>query len=287
MGRRGLNWPGSGHGHVAGTCECGNEPSGSINAANFLTGWGEGLCSGDYLRDVKDGDSDYVALEYSMRVNTEFQRCGRKVLLPIRNYYLGVCQEAMGKSRRELIRCGPCCGWSPEHALAVSVLSTGHIYLRFLLQCSEQRLLLPSVLSFFLSFFLSRLDGPGFKFRQGREIFFPPKPSRLATGPSQPPVQRVPGFCLGVKRLGREVDNSPSGAEDRNGWSYTSASPIYTATTVPCTFIFRIYVLLLFVTVKHKAQMWRLYRHDSVSWIWMWHVFHARCNGCTAMTRSC
>ena len=35
----------------------------------------------------------------------------------------------------------------------------------------------------FCTFFLSRLDGPGFKFRQGREIFFPPKPSRLATGP--------------------------------------------------------------------------------------------------------
>jgi len=107
----------------------------------------------------------------------------------------------------------------------------------------------------FCTFFLSRLDGPGFKFRQGQEIFFPPKPSRLATGPSQPPIQRVPGFCLGVKRLGREVDNSPSGAENRNGWSCTSASPICTGTTMPFTFIFRIYVSLLFVTVKNKAEM--------------------------------
>jgi hypothetical protein len=139
----------------------------------------------------------------------------------------------------------------------------------------------------FRTLFLFRLDGPRFKFRQGQGIFFPPKPSRPATGPSQPPIQRVPGFCLGVKRLGREVDNSPSGAEDRNGWGYTSAFPICIGTTVPYTFIFRIYVSLLFVTVKHKAEMWRLYRLDLVSWIGLWHILHTRCNGYTAMTRSC
>jgi hypothetical protein len=34
--------------------------------------------------------------------------------------------------------------------------------------------------------------------------------SRLALGPTQPPIQRVPGaFCLGVKRPAREADHSP------------------------------------------------------------------------------
>jgi hypothetical protein len=33
----GLDGAGSGQGHVAGTCEYGNELSGSINAGNFLT----------------------------------------------------------------------------------------------------------------------------------------------------------------------------------------------------------------------------------------------------------
>jgi hypothetical protein len=34
----GLDRVGSGEGQVAGSCECCNEPSGSINAGNFLTG---------------------------------------------------------------------------------------------------------------------------------------------------------------------------------------------------------------------------------------------------------
>ena len=33
----GLDLAGSGWGQVAGSCDCGNEPSGSINAGNFLT----------------------------------------------------------------------------------------------------------------------------------------------------------------------------------------------------------------------------------------------------------
>jgi hypothetical protein len=52
--------------------------------------------------------------------------------------------------------------------------------------------------------------------------------SRLALGPTQPPIQRVTGaLSLGVKRPGREADNSPpSSAEVKNGWSYTSTPPI-------------------------------------------------------------
>jgi hypothetical protein len=32
----GLDWAGSGHRQVAGNCECGNEPSGSIKFGEFL-----------------------------------------------------------------------------------------------------------------------------------------------------------------------------------------------------------------------------------------------------------
>jgi hypothetical protein len=50
----------------------------------------------------------------------------------------------------------------------------------------------------------------------------------MALGPSQPPIQRVPGaHTLGVKRPGREADNSPqSSAEVKNEWSYTSTPSI-------------------------------------------------------------
>jgi hypothetical protein len=35
------------------------------------------------------------------------------------------------------------------------------------------------------------MDGPGFEFRQGKEIFLLSKPSRPAPGPNQPPVKSV------------------------------------------------------------------------------------------------
>jgi hypothetical protein len=49
-----------------------------------------------------------------------------------------------------------------------------------------------------------------------------------ALGPTQPPIQWVPGaLSLGVKRPGREADHSlPSSAEVKNVWSYTSTPPI-------------------------------------------------------------
>jgi hypothetical protein len=41
-----------------------------------------------------------------------------------------------------------------------------------------------------------------------------PRPSRPALGPTQPPVQWVPGLSRGVKRPGRGVNHtSPSSAE--------------------------------------------------------------------------
>jgi hypothetical protein len=50
------------------------------------------------------------------------------------------------------------------------------------------------------------------------KIFFFSTVSTLALGPTQPPIQWVPGvLSLGVKRLGREADHSPpSSAEVKN-----------------------------------------------------------------------
>jgi hypothetical protein len=68
----------------------------------------------------------------------------------------------------------------------------------------------------------------GFDSRRGLGIFiFTTAMSRTALGPTQPPIQWVPGALpLGVKRPGREVDHSPpSSAEVKNEWSYTSITP--------------------------------------------------------------
>jgi hypothetical protein len=69
-----------------------------------------------------------------------------------------------------------------------------------------------------------RVDDLGFESRQRLGIFLCTTASRAALGPTQPPVQWVPGaVSLGVKRPGRESDYSPpSRADFKNAWSYTS-----------------------------------------------------------------
>ena len=51
------------------------------------------------------------------------------------------------------------------------------------------------------------LDGPGIESRCGRDF---PHHFRPALGPTQPPIQWVPGFFPGVKRPARGVDHPSS-----------------------------------------------------------------------------
>jgi hypothetical protein len=51
--------------------------------------------------------------------------------------------------------------------------------------------------------------------------------SRPAPGPTQPPVQWVPGLSWGYRRSGRDADHTPpSRAEVKKELSYTSTHPI-------------------------------------------------------------
>ena len=50
------------------------------------------------------------------------------------------------------------------------------------------------------------LEGPGVESRWGLDF---PHPSRPALGPTQPPMQWVPGLSPAVKRPGRGVDQPP------------------------------------------------------------------------------
>jgi hypothetical protein len=72
---------------------------------------------------------------------------------------------------------------------------------------------------------------------------------RQALGPTQPPIQWVPGaLSLGAKRPRREADHSPpSSAEVKNAWSYTPIPPVRlhgvvlnqsTGTTLPFFFTY-------------------------------------------------
>jgi hypothetical protein len=74
------------------------------------------------------------------------------------------------------------------------------------------------VLSNYLSDFQLLLDDRGFESRQELGIFLFTTACRPALGPTQPPLQWVPGaLSLSVKRLRREADHSPpSGAEVKN-----------------------------------------------------------------------
>jgi hypothetical protein len=79
----------------------------------------------------------------------------------------------------------------------------------------------------------------GFESRRGLGIFLFTTASSSVLGPTQPPIQWVPGaLSMGVKRPDREADHSPpSSAESRNVWSYTSTPQ---------------YIFMAWCLVKHK-----------------------------------
>jgi hypothetical protein len=85
----------------------------------------------------------------------------------------------------------------------------------------------------------------GFNSQQGLGIFLFTTASRTALGPTQPPIQWVPGeLSLGVKWLGCEADHSPpSSAEVEYVWSYTSTPH---------------YIFMAWCLVKAQGQLYLL-----------------------------
>jgi hypothetical protein len=70
--------------------------------------------------------------------------------------------------------------------------------------------------------------GSRVRFPAGAWNFLFDTASRNALGPTQPPIQWIPGaLSLGVKRPGREADNFLHLApRSKNAWSYTSSLPL-------------------------------------------------------------
>jgi hypothetical protein len=90
-------------------------------------------------------------------------------------------------------------------------------------------------------------------FRRRLGIFLFTTASRMALGPTQPPIQWVPGaLSLGVKWPGCEADHSPpSSAEVKNACSYTSTPQ---------------YVFTAWCLVKHRDNFTLPYKEQDAAW---------------------
>jgi hypothetical protein len=99
------------------------------------------------------------------------------------------------------------------------------------------------------------LNDRRFESRQGLGIFLFTIASRPALGPTQPPIQWVPGaLSLRVKGPGREADHSPpSSTEDNNVWSYTS-TPQYVFMAW-CLFKHRDNLIYIFVLTSKVREI--------------------------------
>jgi len=85
-------------------------------------------------------------------------------------------------------------------------------------------------------------------------IFLMATASKPAPGPTQPPIQRLPGAITPrVKQPGREADHSSlSSAEVKNVWSYTS-TPQYVF-TASCSVKHRDNLTLYLFRISEKIK---------------------------------
>ena len=92
------------------------------------------------------------------------------------------------------------------------------------------------------------LEGTGIESRWKRDF---PHPSRPALGPTQPPIQWVPGLTPGVKRRGRGVDHPPPTRADViervQMYLYSPSGPSWSVLgwNLPFTFTFTVFGLIL------------------------------------------
>jgi hypothetical protein len=103
----------------------------------------------------------------------------------------------------------------------------------------------------------------GFDSQRGLGIFLFTTASRMALGPSQPPIQWVPGaLSLGVKRPGREADHSPpSSAEIKERlelYLHSPSTPSWRGAQLKHRNNFTFYLYQMFLTVFTKARHWSL-----------------------------
>ena len=90
------------------------------------------------------------------------------------------------------------------------------------------------------------LDGAGIEYRCRRDF---PHLSRPTLGPTQPPVEWVPGLSQGKERQGRDADPSPpSSAVVMKEWSCNSTPPVgrTTCTEPQCPYKGALYLLFTF-----------------------------------------
>jgi hypothetical protein len=102
----------------------------------------------------------------------------------------------------------------------------------------------------------------GFDSWWGLGIFLFTTMSRMAVGPTQPPIQLVPGaLSLGVMHPGHEADHSlPYSAKVRNAWSYTS-TPQYIFTAW-CLFKHRDnFTFYLYLYMKWGLSLTQLFKN--------------------------
>ena len=118
-----------------------------------------------------------------------------------------------GKSTTHSIRQFPLHFPSLGHRMTSHFYWTLHIIQLFIMELPLYRCLLVGRHSSVGIATRYGLDGPGIESRRGRDFLHP---SRPALGPTQPPIQGVPGLSPEVKRPGRSVDHPPTSSAEFN-----------------------------------------------------------------------